>query len=465
MSRLPIRIRLTLPFALAMALVLAALGTFVYLRVGSLLLRSADQSLNAQAAQTTLRIEKGRALIDKDGETGISFAQLIAPDGVVVSSDPAGVPALLDPVTARRVVLGSQTRATVAIPGHPGRWRLLAVPEGGKETRVLVLGSSLDTRDESLEHLRRELLLGSPLALVLAILAGYVLAGAALRPVEAMRRKAGAISAATPGSRLPVPPARDEISRLAETLNQMLDRLEIAFEHERRFVADASHELRTPLALLRTELELALRHPRSHAELEEAIRSAAEETDRLTALAADLLLIASSDQSSLALNVEDTPADDLLAGVAARFDARAGGLGRTLEVSGSGDLVVAADPKRVEQALGNLVENALVHGSGRVTLSAKEVSCTVELHVADEGPGFPDGFASRAFDRFSRADEARPRRGSGLGLAIVQTIALAHGGSAGVSALPGTSDVWMALPAGRRETLADRHFESLPSAD
>ena len=157
-------------------------------------------------------------------------------------------------------------------------------------------------RDESLERLRRELLLGSPLALLLATIAGYLLAGAALRPVEAMRRKASAISAQTPGSRLPVPSARDEVSRLAETLNDMLERLETAFEHERRFVADASHELRTPLALLRTELELALRHPRSREELEDALRSAAEETERLTALAADLLLIARADQGAVPIN-------------------------------------------------------------------------------------------------------------------------------------------------------------------
>ena len=117
---------------------------------------------------------------------------------------------------------------------------MLAIPRGGDPKGALVLASSLGARDESLERLRKELFFASPLALLLATIAGYLLAGAALRPVEAMRRKASAISAATPGSRLPVPPARDEVSRLAETLNEMLERLETAFEHERRFVADAS---------------------------------------------------------------------------------------------------------------------------------------------------------------------------------------------------------------------------------
>jgi signal transduction histidine kinase len=228
----------------------------------------------------------------------------------------------------------------------------------------------------------------------------------------------------------------------------MLERLETAFEHERRFVADASHELRTPLALLRTELELALRHPRSRDELEDAIRSAAEETDRLTALAADLLMIARADQGGLPVQPDAVSVRELYSDVAARFAGRADEAGRAIEVELDGEPLVEADVKRVEQALGNLVDNALVHGLGTVRLYAVAGVGRVELHVADDGPGLPREFAARAFDRFSRADEARPRSGSGLGLAIVQAIAEAHGGSAGVSAMPGVSDVWISLPAG-----------------
>jgi heavy metal sensor kinase len=336
----------------------------------------------------------------------------------------------------------------VTIPGRNGRWRVLAVPLQRKgSSNVLVLASSLGVSDESLERLRHQLFLGSPLALLVAAIAGYLLAGAALRPVEEMRRKASAISAATPGTRLPVPRARDEVSRLAETLNEMLDRLETAFEHERRFVADASHELRTPLALLRTELELALRHPRSRLELEDALRSAAEETDRLTALAADLLLIARAEQSTLPVNPEPVTARAVLTAIADRFSARADELGRSIEVRLDEDAWFEADPKRIEQAVGNLVDNALVHGGGTVTLSAVRREDQVELHVADQGGGFPPEFAPRAFDRFSRADEARSRGGSGLGLAIVQTIASAHGGGAGVVEGSSGADVWVSAPA------------------
>jgi two-component system, OmpR family, sensor kinase len=445
MGRLPIRIRLTLPFTVAMALVLAALGAFVYVRVGSTLLHTTDGNLFAQATEATLRIDKKRPLLPRDGGSGVSFAQVLARDGAVLESEPSGLQALLKPDQAASVAGGGSLRRTVRIAGRNGRWRVLAVPlSRNGPSSVLVLASSLGVSDESQERLRHQLFIAAPLALLLATIAGYLLAGAALRPVEEMRRKASAISAATPGNRLPVPPARDEVSRLAETLNEMLERLETAFEHERRFVADASHELRTPLALLRTELELALRHPRSPLELEEALRSAAEETDRLTALAESLLFIARAEQSALPVNPEPLAARELLTAVAERFVPLAAELGRSVEVGLIEDVAFEADPRRMEQAVGNLVDNALVHGEGTVRLSAVRRDDQIELHVVDQGSGIPAEFALQAFDRFSRADEARSRRGSGLGLSIVQAIASAHGGSAGVSG----SDAWVSLPEG-----------------
>ncbi len=308
-----------------------------------------------------------------------------------------------------------------------------------------MLGRSLRARDEALHQLRTEFLVAAPAALLLAIAAGYLLAAASLRPVEAMRRRAAAITASTPGSRLPVPPSRDEVSRLAETLNDMLDRLESAFEHERRFLADASHELRTPLALLRTELELALRRPRSRDELELALQSAADETERLTRLAEDLLLIARFDRGSLPIRREHVSARELLADVADRFGARAAEAGRELAVEPGDDAVLDVDPVRLGQALGNLVDNALMHGRGRVALGVVVRAGEVELHVRDEGPGLTDEFRARAFDRFSRADDARSPGGTGLGLAIVELIASAHGGTASIENRDGGADAWLTL--------------------
>jgi signal transduction histidine kinase len=439
MSGIPIRLRLTLPFALAMALVLAALGMFVYLRVGSTLLKDIDQSLAGLSQEAALRLRDHQPLLDRDDD-GFAVAQVLTPSGTVVSSSPAKLSRLLGGDALVAAAAGRRhTIAHLATPRGP--WRLLAVPAGGD---ILVVGRSLAERDESLERLRHEFLVAAPLALVLATLAGYLLAGAALRPVEAMRRRASAITAATADSRLPVPAADDEIKRLAETLNEMLGRIDAAFRRERRFVSDASHELRTPLALLRTELELALRRRRSQAELEETVRSASEETERLVALAEDLLLVARADQAELPVRRELVQARDVLERVATRFAAEASALGRTVHV-GRADAVVDADPQRLEQALANLVANGLAHGAGRVELYAQAVNGHVELHVTDEGSGFPPDFVARAFDRFSRADSARSRGGSGLGLAIVDAIAKAHGGTAGAANRELGADVWLRL--------------------
>jgi two-component system OmpR family sensor kinase len=435
-SRLPIRVRLTLGFAAAMAVVLAAVGLFVYQRVANELLGTVDQALVGQSREA---IEKGH--VDADTGGGRTLLQLFSSEGQLQHANTRGSPfvareVLAEALAGRRVWLNKQ------LPGRPGAWRVLAARS---QTGVVVLARSLGPRDESLDHLRHELLIFLPLALLAASLGGYALTAGALRPVEVLRRRAAAV---IPGelNKLPVPPPDDEVSRLAVTLNDMLARLQSAVEHERRFVADASHELRTPLALLRTELDLALRRPRSREELESALRSAAEETQRLSRLADDLLLIARADQGPLPIRCEAVAALDLLEDAATRFANRSGALGRDVRVVAT-DLDLNADPLRVGQALVNLVDNALTHGEGEVELSAEEHDGLVELHVRDRGAGFPEDFRARAFDRFSRADEARSRGGSGLGLSIVELVARAHGGSAGLRNAPsGGADVWISLP-------------------
>ena len=437
--------RLTLAFAIAMAALLVVMALFVYQRVGGALLSSVDQTLRSQSQEAASHVRReDRDLTDRDVAGGTTLAQLVRADGTVVRSSPASLPRLLGPGDIASVGRNGRLLRSTELRSPAGDWRLLAVPEvrtGG----ILVVARSLEPREESLNRIFREFLVAGPLALLLASLAGYGLASAALRPVESMRRRAASITADSP-SRLPVPRSRDELSRLAQTLNEMLDRLHTSLEHERRFVADASHELRTPLALLRTELELALRRPRTHGELELALRSATEETERLTRLAEDLLLIARGDRGPLPLQRVRFAADDLFEVVAARFARQAEALGATIRVEPSG-CVVEGDEDRLEQALSNLVDNALGYGGRRLELTALVRGDTVELHVLDDGPGLPEGFIDRAFDRFSRADEARGRGGSGLGLSIVALIAAGHGGSAGVANRPvGGADAWLAVP-------------------
>lgn len=439
MSGVPIRVRLTLGFAVAMAIVLAGVGLFVYSRVGKELLGTVDQTLLAQVHD---EVRSGR--VDPDTGSGPTFAQAFGPLGQQLHSQPRQMSPLVGHRIVAEALAGKRVWLNESLPHRDGAWRILVDPVSSPKGAV-VLARSLEPRDESLDHLRHELLIFLPLALLAASLGGYALTAGALRPVEHLRRRAAAVNAGEP-SRLPVSPAGDELSRLAQTLNEMLARLQAAVEHERRFVADASHELRTPLALLRTELDLALRRPRSREELESALRSAAVETQRLSRLADDLLLIARADQGSLPMRREVVAADDLLADAATRFANRAKSLGRELRV-GETDLHVDADPLRAGQALVNLVDNALTHGDGTVELSAEARDGFVELHVRDAGSGFSPEFRNRAFDRFSRADEARSGGGSGLGLSIVELVAHAHGGGAGLSeASAGGADVWIALP-------------------
>ena len=387
-----------------MAVVLSATGFFLHARVRSALDEQIDESLRARADALA---EAPRSL---GGGSEESFAQVVdARSGLVLAAT--------NGLESERVLTPAQLAAardgTVVFERGPVRGledanvRVRATASDGL---VVVAGASLEDRDEALASLRNQLLLVGPLALLAASLAGYALAAATLRP--------------------------------------MVARLEAGLTRERRFVAEASHELRTPLSLLKTELELALRRPRSPEELRAALASASEEADRLALLADDLLLLAQSDEGELRLEPEPLDVRPLLEGVARRFAARAEEGRRTVEVDAPQGLSVTADRLRLEQALGNLVDNALRYGSGAVGLTARARERTVELAVSDEGAGFPRDFLPRAFERFSRPDGSRARSSTGLGLSLVAAIARSHGGSARADNGPaGGAEVVLTLPA------------------
>ena len=453
MSGVPIRLRVTAACAVVMAFVLAASGWFLYSRLSSHLATQLQQELQVRAQDLGALVAGGHGSLAADAssrlvEPGESYAQLVDGRRVVDATPPLGGKPLLRADRLGAAVHGPLYATLPSVPGLNESSRLLATPvERDGRRLVLIVGDTRQNDLETLASFRNELLIAGPIALLLASLAGYLLAGIALRPVETMRSRAAAISAATPGERLPVPVTHDELERLGVTLNEMLDRLEDALRRERDFVADAGHELRTPLALLRTELELSLRHDLSAEELRGAVRVSVEDVDRLARLADDLLLIARSERRELPLRVETMQADELLASVARKFQWRADAERRPLAHEAPANLRLHADRLRVEQALGNLVDNALRHGGGTVLLRAEAVNGRVELHVEDGGGGFPPAFLGHAFERFSRPDAARERSGAGLGLSIVRTIAEAHGGSADAANVPGGgADVWLAVP-------------------
>ena len=386
MSRLSLRLRLTLAFVLAMALLLAAAGTFLYVRLGSALDEQIDSALRTRADDVAALVRGGSALGGgRLAESDESFAQVLGPGGEVrdatrgVGASPLLTPDELDRARHETVVVEHESV------------RLLATPV---DELVVVAGASLEDRNDALAALRTQLLLGGPLVLLLASLAGYVLAAATLRPV--------------------------------------LARLEAGLERERRFVADASHELRTPLSLLKAELELALRRPRSPEELHAALASAAEETDRLVRLAEDLLVLARADEGELRLRQEPVEVRELLDAVARRFAAA----GRAVEVDAPAGLVVTGDRLRLEQALGNLVDNALRYGSGTVRLAARQDDGRCHPQRRGRGSRLPRGLPP-ARVRALHACRCRATRGAaGLGLALVQAVAGAHGGRATAANLP-----------------------------
>ena len=308
---------------------------------------------------------------------------------------------------------------------------------------IVVVGQSLRDRDEALRDVRNSFAIGGPTAVLVASLMGYWLARLGLRPVEEMRLAAADISARRTGQRLPLPLAQDEVRRLGQTLNDMLGRLERSFERERSFVSDASHELRTPVAVAKTELEGALRSGDFGPDVGDAIRVAIEECDSLAQLAEDLLVVARFDESGLDLVLEPVRVRTILDGVRDRFVDRATSRGRKIRVVVDGDPVAIGDRSRLRQALGNLVDNALRHGAGTVTLHSAPRGDRVAIDVSDEGPGFTPDVMRRAFDRFTRGDQARARAGAGLGMAIVQALAEAHGGQATIT---GGSTVRVTVP-------------------
>nr|WP_246851835.1 HAMP domain-containing sensor histidine kinase [Patulibacter sp. SYSU D01012] len=450
-----LRLRIVVASTLAMALVLAALGAFVRARTADGLDAALDRALDARIADVAAAVAGGGTPALGPADEDAVVVQILAPDGRVVAASGglAAAPLLGAADRARAAeddVLLPRVDVAVTDDGDaeafPARLAARAADDDAAGSPVVVAAIGTEDRDATLRTLDTALLVGLPAALALAALLSWALAAAALRPVEAMRRRAAAIDAPS-DERLPVPAARDEIGRLGRTLNAMLDRQAAGFRRERAFAADASHELRTPLSVLRAELDLAGRGERSADELRAALASASEETRRLERLADDLLALARADAAPRAHAA--VPVRPLLEAVRDRCAAAYADADRSLDVADDADGgAVTGDRDDLERALGGLVDNALRHGDGPTEITARRSpDGDVTLHVLDRGPGVPDALRPHVFERFvTGAAERRQRRGTGLGLAIVAQIAAAHGGRAGIDARPGGgADAWIAL--------------------
>jgi signal transduction histidine kinase len=426
--RLPVRAKLTLAFSIAIAAVLVATALFLYLRLRTELDNRIDESLHNQLGLVSTRLREGsggarsvtRAVAR--GEEGSGFVEILVPGSGTVAGAREGLgdEPVLEPSDLRRFAADGGTYDVQSGQPELGAVRILAGPVVvGSRHYVVGVGATLEDRNEALSNLRTLLLVGGPIALVLAALAGWIVVGAALRPVD-----------------------------------RMLVRLEDGLRRERTFVADASHELRTPLTMLKMELELMRRERPAGDDFDAAVDGAIGDTDRLVTLSENLLVLARADRDRVPLKLEELDVTELLEDVAARHSTE------RVEVEpaqrGKVGATIAADRLRLQQALGNLVENALVHGGAPVTLSASFGAVAVDLHVVDSGPGFRPEFIPQAFDRFSQVAPGDGGSGAGLGLAIVRAIAVAHGGTAGVeNRAGGGADVWIRLPLDRTGPAGD----------
>jgi len=373
LRRVPIRWRLTLMFAAVMAVLLAGLIAFLYFHFRSDLDYNINQGLRTRAQDIAGLVrqqdaQQTRGALGQLSTSENNVVQVLDQSGRVLGASPGfSSPSLLRP----QEIPSAARRAQLIQRGKELRLYAMPLPN---DRKIVVTGVFLSERDEALDKLDDALAIGVPPALLLATLAAYLLAAAALRPVERMRSRAATISTDELGKRLPLPESEDEIRRLGVTLNAMLDRLEEGLEHERMFVANASHELRMPLAVLKAEIEVSLRERGGERHLRAALDSAAEETDRIIKLAEDLLLLARAQDGTLPIESIELDLEELLSELHARFEPIVEREGRSLAlepVAIPATISVSGDRDRIAQAVSNLIDNTLRYGAGPITLSAR----------------------------------------------------------------------------------------------
>jgi heavy metal sensor kinase len=436
---LSVHTRLTLWYAGALLAILVVISVLSYSLLAWSLAQDVDRSLLALAG-VVRDAPRGdafdeaewwlRDLLDPEHQ----LFQLLGPDGRLrmrswrLRDDVLP----LSPDARRSVAAGRAVFETVTLHGQRIRTVALPVQRNGRLVEVVQVGVPLAPTERTLHRWIEALLVLVPLGVGLAAAGGRLMARAALRPVDEMARAARRIDAEALARRITVRGTGDELDRLAETLNGMLERLENAFGGMRRFSADAAHELRTPLTALKGTLEVALRADRSGAEYRAALDSALEEVERLVRLAEDLLLLSRStagpesprarvELESLVLDVAD---------VGARL---AKDRSVAVRVGSMASVAVLGDAGSLRRALLNLVENGVKYtpAGGRVEISVTAEGGEAVIAVEDTGPGIDPGDAERIFEPFVRLDAARDREsgGSGLGLAIARSIVVAHRGT------------------------------------
>lgn len=465
-----IKFRFTVWYLLVLAVLLAALSTGVYFYMSRTLYNNLDHSLELRASELrnirgVLSSIGGGEFQEELGEVVILYLKR---ENEVASVSPRNVSVTLDPQVVQQALDGRGSYGSIHMadktelrfyiaplrpevpaffPGGPG------APMGAfpVESAAILVGRSTEDIEVALDGLIRTLVIAVPLTLAVAGGGGVFLAGRALKPVGQMARIAQDIEESDLSRRIPVQ-SKDELGRLASTLNQMIQRLEKAFKRQRQFTGDASHELRTPLTVIQAEATLALEKERPASEYRQSLDLVSHEAKHMSRVIDQLLTLARADSGNEHLLLEEIELRDLLVdlSVDAEILCRDKGLEFRLEPMGS--VRVKGDRARLRELFLNLLGNAIRYtpSGGTVSLSLTRDGDTAVAAVTDTGIGIPEKDIPLIFERFYRVDKARARQegGAGLGLAICRHIAEVHGGAIKVESHVGTGStfsVWLPI--------------------
>jgi len=434
-----VRLRLTVWYAGALAIMIFIFSLGIYFFVHTRLMRQLDRQLDRDFATVVKSLSEGAGELEEIEEHGAVALFQVSEKGQLVYRSLPWLTARLEKVLPENPSQGRESLVNRA--GRRFRLRVANVAEA-EHTYSLLVARSEEVMRQSLQTLALILVIGFPIALTLALVGGYFLAGRLLSPVGAMASKAQEITADRLSERLPVENRHDELGRLALAFNETLARLQDAFERLRRFTADASHELRTPLTALRSVGEVGLQDDLDAAGYREVIGSMLEETDRLSHLVDNLLTLTRADTGKIGLNRQNIDLEVLANETAEHLQVLAEEKQQTLTIHADDRVDVKANRTTLRQALVNLLDNAIRYtpAEGRIEIHVRRLSHgEAILEVRDDGPGISKDQYEKMFERFYRGEAGHESQnsGAGLGLAIARWAVEVNGGRIEVESAKG----------------------------
>lgn len=455
-----IKFRFTIWYLLVLVVILTALSAGVYSYLSRSLYENLDDSLELRSTQ----LRSFPAILEsiRQGEFHEKLGEIVMlyfyANNQSAEMSPPGISIPLSDEFISQAIASTGLFTTIQTAEGEGL-RLLAVPVNlgppgptpSIPPSLLIIAHSTKQIDQALHGLVRTLAIAVPLALALAAGGGIFLARRVLKPVDKIAQTAQKIEGSDLSQRINVN-TKDELGRLAATLNEMIGRLEKAFQRQKQFTSDASHELRTPLAVIEAESTLALQKERPSSDYRQSLEIVSRETRQMSSLIDQLLTLARVDAGKEQWNFAEIDLGKLISSLSTDVEVLCQEKGLNFRLGQTQDLVVKGDEARLRELFMNLLDNAIryTRAPGTVSLSVSREGQMAVVAITDTGIGIPAEDIPLIFERFYRADKSRSRAegGSGLGLAICRHIAEAHGGKIEVESQVGlgsTFSVWLPL--------------------